>query len=84
MARGSLGLAPGLLAPASPSIRIQTPLVTTRFEQGRIHEFGGRGVESGNVLARRTIPELESAGEPHLTRDRSANAFIRRYRRLLG
>lgn len=32
VARGSLGLAPGLLAPAGASIRIQTPLVIGRFE----------------------------------------------------
>lgn len=55
------------------------------FTQGtiwNIDSFDQRGVELGKVLAQRTIPELESTGEPQLEHDSSTNALIRRYRRL--
>jgi glucose-6-phosphate isomerase len=55
------------------------------FTQGavwNIDSFDQWGVELGKVLAERTIPELESAGEPQLRHDSSTNALIRRYRRL--
>ena len=55
------------------------------FTQGtvwNIDSFDQWGVELGKVLAERTIPELESAGEPQLKHDSSTNALIRRYRRL--
>ena len=55
------------------------------FTQGtvwNIDSFDQWGVELGKVLAERTIPELESAGEPQLQHDSSTNALIRRYRRL--
>jgi len=32
------------------------------------------------VLAKRIVPELESAGEPPLDHDSSTNTLIRRYR----
>ncbi len=54
------------------------------FTQGaiwNIDSFDQWGVELGKVLAQRTIPELESAGEPALQHDSSTNALIRRYRR---
>ena len=55
------------------------------FTQGtiwNIDSFDQWGVELGKVLAERTIPELESAGEPQLKHDSSTNALIRRFRRL--
>ena len=55
------------------------------FTQGtiwNIDSFDQWGVELGKVLATRTLPELEGAGEPQLTHDSSTNALIRRYRRL--
>ncbi|MCR4332800.1 MAG: glucose-6-phosphate isomerase, partial [Sulfuricaulis sp.] len=55
------------------------------FTQGaiwNIDSFDQWGVELGKVLAQRTIPELESTGEPQLKHDSSTNALIRRYRRL--
>ena len=57
------------------------------FTQGvvwGIDSFDQWGVELGKVLAQRTIPELESAGEPPLAHDSSTNTLIRRYRRLKG
>jgi glucose-6-phosphate isomerase len=57
------------------------------FTQGAIwsiDSFDQWGVELGKVLAKRIIPELESAGEPELKHDSSTNALIRRYRRLRG
>jgi glucose-6-phosphate isomerase len=57
------------------------------FTQGtiwNIDSFDQWGVELGKVLAKRTVPELESAGEPTLGHDSSTNALIRRYRRLIG
>jgi glucose-6-phosphate isomerase len=54
------------------------------FTQGtvwNIDSFDQWGVELGKVLAERTIPELESLGEPQLKHDSSTNALIRRYRR---
>lgn len=57
------------------------------FTQGvlwRIDSFDQWGVELGKVLARRIIPELESAKTPDLTHDSSTNALIHRYRRLRG
>jgi glucose-6-phosphate isomerase len=36
---------------------------------------------SGNVLAQRIIPKLESKTEPKLGQDGSSNNLIRRYRR---
>jgi len=55
------------------------------FTQGAIwsiDSFDQWGVELGKVLAKRIIPELESAAEPELKHDSSTNALIRRYRRL--
>jgi glucose-6-phosphate isomerase len=54
------------------------------FTQGtiwNIDSFDQWGVELGKVLAKRIVPELESADEPELTHDSSTNALIRRYRR---
>jgi glucose-6-phosphate isomerase len=55
------------------------------FTQGtiwNIDSFDQWGVELGKALARRTIPELESADEPPLKHDSSTNALIGRYRRI--
>jgi glucose-6-phosphate isomerase len=55
------------------------------FTQGviwGIDSFDQWGVELGKVLAKRIIPELESAEEPDLRHDSSTNALIRRYRRM--
>ncbi|MEO8557192.1 MAG: glucose-6-phosphate isomerase, partial [Actinomycetota bacterium] len=55
------------------------------FTQGTIWDidsFDQWGVELGKVLAKRTLSELESPGEPQLNHDSSTNALIRRYRRL--
>ncbi len=55
------------------------------FTQGTIWDidsFDQWGVELGKVLAKRTLSELESPGEPQLNHDGSTNALIRRYRRL--
>jgi glucose-6-phosphate isomerase len=55
------------------------------FTQGTvwsINSFDQWGVELGKVLAKRIIPELESAGEPDLQHDSSTNTLIRRYRRM--
>jgi glucose-6-phosphate isomerase len=57
------------------------------FTQGviwGIDSFDQWGVELGKVLAKRIIPELESAEEPELAHDSSTNALIRRYRSLRG
>ncbi len=54
------------------------------FTQGaiwRIDSFDQWGVELGKVLAKRIVPELESASEPDLKHDSSTNALIRHYRR---
>jgi len=53
------------------------------FTQGAvwgIDSFDQWGVELGKVLAKRIIPELQSASEPPLKHDSSTNALIRRYR----
>jgi glucose-6-phosphate isomerase len=53
------------------------------FTQGTVwdvNSFDQWGVELGKVLAKRIIPELESADEPDLRHDSSTNALIRRYR----
>ena len=55
------------------------------FTQGtiwNINSFDQWGVELGKVLAKRIVPELQSAQEPPLTHDSSTNALIRRYRKL--
>ncbi len=55
------------------------------FTQGaiwNIDSFDQWGVELGKVLAKRIIPELDSATESDLKHDSSTNALIRRYRRL--
>jgi glucose-6-phosphate isomerase len=55
------------------------------FTQGTIwdvNSFDQWGVELGKVLAKRIVPELESAAEPPLHHDSSTNALIRRYRKL--
>ena len=55
------------------------------FTQGAIWDidsFDQWGVELGKVLAKRIVPELQSAGEPPLAHDSSTNALIRRYREL--
>ena len=57
------------------------------FTQGAVWDidsFDQWGVELGKVLAKRIIPELESAAEPELKHDGSTNALIRRYRHLRG
>ena len=54
------------------------------FTQGAvwgIDSFDQWGVELGKVLAKRIIPELQSADEPPLDHDSSTNELIRRYRR---
>src|SRR5579863_10424272 len=54
------------------------------FTQGaiwQINSFDQWGVELGKVLAKRIIPELESASEPSLGHDSSTNNLIRRYRK---
>ncbi len=53
------------------------------FTQGTIwgiDSFDQWGVELGKVLARRIVPELQSADEPELDHDSSTNTLIRRYR----
>jgi glucose-6-phosphate isomerase len=53
------------------------------FTQGTIwgiDSFDQWGVELGKVLAKRIVPELQSADEPELAHDGSTNALIRRYR----
>jgi glucose-6-phosphate isomerase len=53
------------------------------FTQGtvwQIDSFDQWGVELGKVLAKRIVPELESAKEPKLDHDSSTNTLIRRYR----
>jgi len=55
------------------------------FTQGtiwNINSFDQWGVELGKVLAKRIVPELQSAQEPKLTHDSSTNTLIRRYRRM--
>jgi glucose-6-phosphate isomerase len=57
------------------------------FTQGavwNIDSFDQWGVELGKVLARRIIPELESAGAPELKHDSSTNTLVRLYRHSLG
>jgi glucose-6-phosphate isomerase len=54
------------------------------FTQGtiwNINSFDQWGVELGKVLAKRIVPELQSAAEPALAHDSSTNALIRRYRK---
>jgi glucose-6-phosphate isomerase len=53
------------------------------FTQGvvwGIDSFDQWGVELGKVLAKRIVPELQSADDPELAHDGSTNALIRRYR----
>jgi len=53
------------------------------FTQGtiwQIDSFDQWGVELGKVLAKRIVPELQSADEPELAHDSSTNELIRRYR----
>jgi glucose-6-phosphate isomerase len=53
------------------------------FTQGTIwsiDSFDQWGVELGKVLAKRIVPQLDSAEEPELDHDSSTNALIRRYR----
>jgi glucose-6-phosphate isomerase len=53
------------------------------FTQGtvwQIDSFDQWGVELGKVLAKRIVPELQSADEPDLAHDSSTNELIRRYR----
>jgi glucose-6-phosphate isomerase len=53
------------------------------FTQGTVWGIDGFdqwGVELGKVLAKRIVPELESAAGPELAHDSSTNALIRRYR----
>jgi glucose-6-phosphate isomerase len=53
------------------------------FTQGTvwsIDSFDQWGVELGKVLARKIVPQLQSADEPELDHDSSTNALIRRYR----
>jgi glucose-6-phosphate isomerase len=54
------------------------------FVQGtiwHINSFDQWGVELGKVLAKRIIPELQSAGDSGLRHDSSTNALIRRFRK---
>ena len=60
---------------------------TVVFTQGavwNVDPFDQWGVELGKVLAKRIIPELESAAPPVLKHDSSTNTLIRRYRKLRG
>jgi glucose-6-phosphate isomerase len=55
------------------------------FTQGtiwNIDSFDQWGVELGKVLAKRMIPELESAEDPQFQHDSSTHTLIGRYRRL--
>ncbi len=55
------------------------------FTQGTVWGidcFDQWGVELGKALAKRIVPELQSATEPQLAHDSSTNALIRRYRAL--
>ena len=55
------------------------------FTQGtiwHINSFDQWGVELGKVLAKRIIPELQSAAPPTLAHDSSTNTLIGRYRAL--
>ena len=55
------------------------------FTQGtiwNINSFDQWGVELGKVLAKRIVPELQSATDPSLAHDSSTNALIGRYRSL--
>ncbi len=57
------------------------------FTQGTIwgiDSFDQWGVELGKTLAKRIVPELQSADEPDLTHDSSTNALIREYRASRG
>jgi glucose-6-phosphate isomerase len=57
------------------------------FTQGAVwgvNSFDQWGVELGKVMAKRIIPELESAAKPDLMHDSSTNMLIRRYRGLRG
>jgi glucose-6-phosphate isomerase len=57
------------------------------FTQGvvwGIDSFDQWGVELGKALAKRIVPELESAQEPALRHDSSTNALIGRYRAMRG
>ncbi len=49
-----------------------------------INSFDSWGLELGQDLAERILPELESPTEPKLDHDSSTNALIRRYRKLRG
>jgi glucose-6-phosphate isomerase len=54
------------------------------FTQGviwQINPFDQWGVELGQALAQRIIPELESPVEPNLAHDSSTNALVRRFRK---
>jgi glucose-6-phosphate isomerase len=65
-----------------PLVALYEHSVFTQGTVWNIDSFDQWGVELGKVLAERTIPELESPGEPQLKHDSSTNALIRRYRRL--
>ncbi|MGA8182251.1 MAG: glucose-6-phosphate isomerase [Terriglobia bacterium] len=57
------------------------------FTQGviwNIDSFDQWGVELGKMLAKRIIPELESATKPELKHDESTNTLIQRYRKYKG
>ena len=57
------------------------------FTQGTvwsIDSFDQWGVELGKVLAKRIVPELQSADEPDTNHDSSTSALIRRYRAARG
>jgi glucose-6-phosphate isomerase len=57
------------------------------FTQGtvwQIDSFDQWGVELGKVLAKKIVPQLESAEEPDLDHDSSTNALILRYRKGRG
>lgn len=57
------------------------------FTQGtiwNIDSFDQWGVELGKVLAKKIIPELESASAPDLKHDSSTNTLITTYRHMRG
>jgi hypothetical protein len=56
--------------------------VLTQGTIWQIDSFDQWGVGLGKALAHQIIPQLESASESKLEHDSSANALIRRYRKL--
>jgi hypothetical protein len=65
--------------PGAQTIALYDHRVFTQGTLWRIDSFDQWGVEFGKVLARRTVPELESVNEPQLTHDSSINTLILRH-----